>query len=542
MNCQICGKEVKNLTGISSHIKQIHGISAENYYLEFLGERGICQECGCETNFISISSGYHKFCSRKCSNNSKENKEKIKDTCLKKYGKSHVMKVPEIIERSKNTFLSKYGVNNPAKIEDVKRRIKETCLERFGTCCSLQSPDVIIKSKITILKNFGVVHPLKSKKIQNKRKEKSIFLYGVDYPTKLEEVKNKIAETKRIKFFQRLLTSERLLNKVIPLFTLNDYTNTMNNYFWKCSKCDNIFEDDLRDGHIPKCKKCYPPLISSSIFEKEVSDFCKQYFPNLIEHDRIILDGFELDIYIPEINLAIECDGLYWHSELNGKNPFHHSKKTEACTKKGIHLIHIFEDEWYNKQDIIESILLAKMGKIENKIYARKCEIKEIKHSEASVFLLENHLQGPINGRSLGLIYLGELVSLITVGKPRFSKKYNTEILRFCNKKNTLVVGGLGKLIKRVNGQIITYNDLRYSIGRGYQSVGFELVSRTTPGFFYVKNNARFSRLQFQKHKLPKILENFDSNMTEWENMQLNGYDRIWDCGNLVFKKENNSD
>jgi len=539
MLCHICGKEAKNLAGISSHIKQIHGISAEDYYLKFLGNYGECIECGKKTNFISLTLGYREFCSRSCSNKSKENKEKIKNTCLQKYGYSHVMRVPEIKEKTKNTNLKNHGVDNPAKSDSIKYKIRQTCLERFGYECSFQSEEVMLKSKYTNLKKYGFDHPMKTEYIQNKIKETSFKKYGVSHPTKCLDVKKKIIETKRTNFFQRLLTSERLRERVIPLFEINEYITAMNKYLWKCSICNNIFEDDLRDGHIPICKKCYPPMISSSIFEKEVSLFCKQYYPNLIENDRTILDGLELDIYIPEINLAIECNGLYWHSELNGKSPFYHLEKTENCAKKGVNLIHIFEDEWYNKQDIIKSILLAKMGKIENKIYARKCEIKKIKSSDAYNFLLENHLQGPINGKSLGLFFLGELVSIITIGKSRFNKNYDIELLRFCNKKNTIVIGGLGKLIKRVNGQIITYNDLRFSNGQSYETAGFKLISQSKPGFFYLKNNVRLSRLKFQKHKLPQILEIFDPTLSAWNNMQLNGYDRIWDCGNLVFKKEN---
>ena len=219
-------------------------------------------------------------------------------------------------------------------------------------------------------------------------------------------------------------------------------------------------------------------------------------------------------------------------------NSTYHLKKTESCKEKEIHLIHIFEDEWYNKQDIIKSILKAKMGKIENKIYGRKCIISEINNKDANDFLFENHLQGPISGKSIGLYYNNDLVSIITYGKPRYNKNYDIEILRFCNKKDTVVIGGLSKLVSRISGKIISYCDLRFSFGLGYLFSGFKMVNISHPNYYYMSDyNSRYNRLQFQKHKLPNLLENFDPTLTEWENMQLNGYDRIWDCGNLVFEK-----
>ena len=124
-------------------------------------------------------------------------------------------------------------------------------------------------------------------------------------------------------------------------------------------------------------------------------------------------------------------------------------------------------------------------------------------------------------------------------GKPRYNKKYDIEILRFCNKLNTIVVGGLSKLTKvlKERGTIITYCDLRYSDGSSYTKSGYVQISQSKPGYYYLKNNTRYSRINFQKYKLNNLLEHFDPHITEWENMQLNGYDRIWDCGNLVFHK-----
>jgi len=514
--CCLCNKEFKN---VPNHLGAIHkDCSKEEYFLKFIGEKTFCAICGKDTRFISLVSGYQKHCSRRCAKKNPEERERYEKTCLMKYGVKNPSLLDKITEKRKETMILKYG-GWPAQNKGIKE-----------------------KQIDTLIKNYGVDNPRKSQQIKEKMKINSIKKYSTEYPCQNQKVKDKQKETMKYNFFNLLISTNRLKDFVIPNFEKKDYVDVKTKYSWKCSKCQTIFDSHINNGLIPRCPICYPPWNGkhfTSKIEEDIINFCKFYFPNLIERDRYILNGKELDIFIPEINLAIEVDGVFWHSELNGKDKYYHLNKTLECEKKSIQLIHIFEDEWYNKRDIVESILLAKMGKIENKIYARKCEIKKIKSSDAYNFLLENHLQGPINGKSLGLFFLGELVSIITIGKSRFNKNYDIELLRFCNKKNTIVIGGLGKLIKRVNGQIITYNDLRFSNGQSYETAGFKLISQSKPGFFYLKNNVRLSRLKFQKHKLPQILEIFDPTLSAWNNMQLNGYDRIWDCGNLVFKKEN---
>jgi len=179
--------------------------------------------------------------------------------------------------------------------------------------------------------------------------------------------------------------------------------------------------------------------------------------------------------------------------------------------------------------------------KLSTSVFARKTKCVEIKNDIAEQFLNENHIQGYISGKHYGLLFNDELVAIMSFGKPRFNKNYDIELLRFAVRQGLSVVGGLSKLLKHYfklhNKSILTYADYRYSTGNAYDKCGFKLISSTLPSYFYLNKNhtIRYSRMQFQKHLLSKKLEVFDSNLTEWENMQLNGYDRIWDCGNCVY-------
>ncbi len=289
------------------------------------------------------------------------------------------------------------------------------------------------------------------------------------------------------------------------------------------------------------------------VMQQEIYDFILQY----IEADfnnRNIISPQELDIYIPSKNIAIEFDGLLYHSSgyssLSACNsleeyPTYHLEKTQACIEKGIQLFHIFESEWRDKKEIWKSVLLNAIGKSE-RVYARKCEIREVSSKEAKEFLEKNHLQGACNSKiNLGLYSGNTPVSLMTFSKPRYNKLYEWELLRFCNTLNTSVIGGASKLlkyfIKNYNPKsILSYANLRWSTGNLYEQLGFTLISQSSPNYFYFNNDLILhSRIEFQKHKLKDKLENFDEKLTESENMYNNGYRKIYDCGNLVYILEN---
>lgn len=264
---------------------------------------------------------------------------------------------------------------------------------------------------------------------------------------------------------------------------------------------------------------------------------------NIIKGDKSVLEGKELDIYIPDYNLAIEYNGLYWHSELRGRDKNYHLNKTLECEKHGINLLHIFEDEWVNKQEIVKNIIRMKLGIVKHKIGARKCIIKEIESKDTQNFLEENHIQGYIPSKvNLGLYYQNSLISVLTFRKSRFNKQYDWEITRYVNKSGYSIMGGFSKLLKHFTenypGSIITYSDKRLFDGQVYESNGFIRLKSSSPNYYYTKGLDRQSRQQFQKHKLQEKLEIFDSEFTEVENMRANGWDRIWDCGNSIFRLE----
>jgi hypothetical protein len=300
-----------------------------------------------------------------------------------------------------------------------------------------------------------------------------------------------------------------------------------------------------KNAECPKCGGFSDLSPGRSKMELELVKFLKDNgIINIIENDRQILSGYELDLYLPDYNFAVEMCGLTWHSfgtnfpnnsEDEKYKKDRHLEKYKKCKNLGITLITVFEHEWKYKQELVKSIILNKLNKTRERIFARKCKFLEVSKRDANKFLDINHIQGHCSySKSYGLYYNDELVSLMCFGKRKLTRgECEHELIRFCNKANTSVIGGASKILKNAKvGDFISYCDLRYSNGNLYKSIGMELLRTTTPNYYYVKHLTLYHRMKFQKHKI----SNYGDNRTEREIMYENGYRRIYDCGNLVFK------
>ena len=291
----------------------------------------------------------------------------------------------------------------------------------------------------------------------------------------------------------------------------------------------------------PKCSK------NHSRGEEELYSFVLTNLDkDSLNKFRGIPDITELDVYSPLKKIGIEFNGIFWHSERYQPKDYH-INKTQACKKNGIRLIHVFEDEWKNKTEICKSIISNKFGHFRNKIYARKCQIKEVETKTAKSFLEANHIQGAVNSSiNIGIFYNGNMVGIMSFGKPRFrNSTYEYELTRMCFSLYTSIVGGASKMFsffkKKYNPKsVFTYADLRWGEGEVYKKMDFKWVSQTSPNYFYTKTDKRYNRFKFRKSELKKILKKFDENLTEKENMLNNGYLRIYDCGNFKYEWKNN--
>ena len=313
-----------------------------------------------------------------------------------------------------------------------------------------------------------------------------------------------------------------------------------------CDLDKNTYSRDYIKGH-------WDWNISSNE-EQELYEYISQiYKDNIIRNDRTILDNKELDIYLPNLNLAIEYNGFFWHSEKMGKLKEYHLNKTLLAKSKNINLIHIFSDEWVNKKEIVKSRLLNKLNLTPNKIYARKCKIKEVLIKDKDEFLNNNHIQGKDKSSiKLGLYHDDKLVSIMTFGHPRTAigkTKINIEnqyeLVRFSNLLNTNVIGGASRLlkhfIKTYNPQhIYSFSDNRWSNWENnmYLKLDFKFISKSEPSYWYSRDCLhRLHRYNFSKNNLRKM--GYDITKTEKQIMEELNYFKIWDCGVSRFEWKN---
>ncbi|MFW5847407.1 MAG: DUF7487 domain-containing protein [bacterium] len=510
-----------------------------------------CKYCNKEIKWRGVfKEGYSTYCSLKCSNSSEDRNMNRKETNKIKYGVSHISQSELIKEKRQKTYLKKYGSKNIFENDKIKEKIKETNLKKYGTVYPIQSNEIKHKRVINNLKKYGVESPSKLDSVKDKNKKTCNKKYGVDSVMQVDVIKNKRLKS-NIYNQNNLEKYKQLYGAYFDIKYLGNGNIIVKN---QCKKHPEyeinnmLFYNRVNYNIKNPCPICYPKQDNSSINEHEIRKWIENDLKiKTIKHK---INGFEIDIFLPDYNLGIEYNGLYWHSN-KFKDKNYHLNKTELCEKNNIQLLHIFEDEWINKKEIIKSIIKSKLG-LNKKIYARKCIIKEINSKTSREFLNKNHLQDNVNGSiRLGLFYNNELVSIMTFSKERRSlgnkkkNSYNYEMVRFCNKIGINVVGGASKLFKyfiRNNNyeKIISFADRRYSNGNLYKKLKFNFIYNTKPNYWYFKLSTFNREHRFKYRKDVLVKEGYNKDKTEFQIMNDNNYLQIYDSGNMKFEYKKN--
>lgn len=495
-------EEYKLIVQEYSHFPSDFNFNEKLYhYLNGVVKPIFCKKCKIKkTKFQGIGSGYLDFCSSKCSNSS----EVVQD-------------------KKKKSYLDKYGVDNPSKSKEVLDKISRTFEEKFG----------------------GQIFSLES--FRNKIKETSRKKYGTDSPMSRGSLL-RISMDKE---------AENEFRSKYAEFNIIDYSpDKWGTCKILCDKCLNVYEISKWNLHQRKIKSLMdnPCTICNPIGSKMdtkielfIEDFLNQNGILYLKKDKKVLKGLEIDYFMPSKNIGIEIDGLYWHS-IKFRDKKYHINKTDIAGKSGVKLIHIFEDEILNKGDLVKSRLSSILGINQYRIDARKCKIKIVSKEESRIFLEASHLSGSIGSSfNIGLIHEGNLVSLMTFGKNRKALGRNHiegewEMIRFCSLPGVTVIGAASRLIKyfideKRPQKIRTYCDIRWAPDPSfYIKLGFRLIKKCDPNYFYVKNNLmkRLDRFGFRKSVL--IKKGFDPEKTEYEIMDELGYLRIYDCGSYMLE------
>lgn len=328
--------------------------------------------------------------------------------------------------------------------------------------------------------------------------------------------------------------------------------------WWVCKRkhsfCVSPSGRIRRDGYVTSCIECLAYSYSSSD-EKEITDLLIKLGEKVVSNNRSLLGKNEIDIYLPERNIAIEFNGLYWHSHgMNGKNKSYHYDKYKKCSDLGVQLIQIWEDDWKRKKPIVIRSLLNKISindeklinevipslKIHKRVYARKTFVNQVTLEEAKGFLEENHIQG----FSSGAYYLSlknedhEIVSLMVLKRMSGGE---FEISRYATDRN--VVGGFSKLLKHAERNLgvntfITFSDNCISDGSLYQNNGFSVDKIIPPDYKYIVKGKREHKFSYRIKRFQNDSTLvYEEGMTESELATLNKMKRIYDAGKIRWIK-----
>lgn len=520
----------------------------------------VCDDCKVEKSIkykLYTSYGYSNgeyFC-RKC---------KTKKNNLLKYGVENVFQLKEVKEKSRKTNISKrgvefisqdanikekikksistldkceinkkrintnnikYGVDNISQLEEIKIKKIETTKRNFGKSYIFNTQSFKDYIRYKNLKEYGVEHFFQSEKFKFLNREVCLNKYNVDNPSKNYLISEKIKKSLKLTLDKKTLKNVENIKK-IDIVDYEIYCENCKADF----KIGKVLFYKRREKKTEICTICNPIDKHQSGKEIILYNFIKSiYDKEMIKNFKI--DKKEIDIYLPDLNIGFEFNGVYWHSDIYKEKDFH-LNKSKFFEEKGIHVFHIWEDDWTEKEEILKSQIENLLGRSQ-RIWARKCEIKEVDDiSLVRDFLNKNHIQGFVNSKiKIGLFLNSELVGLMTFdqfeGRKRMSEN-EWSLNRFCNKLGCSVIGGSSKLInyfiKKYNPtRIISYSDKDWSKGFLYEKLGFKKVYETKPDYKYLINLKRIHKSNFKK----SITGISESNLD---------YPKIWDCGKTKWE------
>lgn len=474
-----------------------------------------CQVCGKRFKILHMDS-IPATCSEEC-------KQKYTiSTVRQKYGVDYVFQDKKFKENATKSNLIKYGVDNPAKSDEIKDKVKQS-----------------------FMNNYGVIHPRQLKEVVDKQKRTLEERYGTPYarmtdPSKYAAYHNFHSDPAM--FIDENFSQNPTIQQIMNLCGVN-YTTV------------------VRTIHSARCEDLVKWLTYS--LEEQVKTFIQSISDTtIILHDRSLINPYEVDIYLPDFKLAIECDPTATHNSSiedpwggPSKDRCYHQMKSKRCQEQGVQLMHVFGYEWKYKQDIIKSILRNKLKCNEFIYYARKLVLDDnVPYLESSQFLNQNHRQGNCVSANVRLGLrdsCGELLALMTFGKLRnsISKSSDScnddmELFRFCTKLNTSVVGGCSKLFKYYVRNfpfhsIVSYSDFARTSGNVYSKLGFEPEHLSSPGYMWVQitTDKYLSRVSCQKQNISKLFpdKNLDLTKTEGEIMTSLNYVKVYDSGSFKW-------
>lgn len=477
--CEYCGKEFIARQSTSKYCQGPH-------YTK-------CVICGKEIEFTCLPADKPNTCSKQCAN-----------------------------EFKRRTVNAKYGVNNVSELESVRAKISksnsseevkakrhQTCLERWGVENVSQNAEIRMKlSEImsgedylsrrerTCLERYGHRSPMQSDEVKSKLISTNQSRYGVNWATQSEAWKASKIKTNMEKYG-------------VPHYCMTDECKSKNGH--TISQTNINFMNRLKD----------------------IGILCDIEFR---------VENKSYDLHIKDSNILIEINPTYTHNsfgnhwDANGLDKNYHVEKTNLAVKNGYRCIHVWD---WDDIDKIVNMLQPKEVK-----YARKLNVVELKHDKVYKFLKDNHLQGDCKGQSICLCLVDKdnnIVQAMTFGKPRYTSKYQYELLRLCTDSRYRVVGGSQRLFKYFvqnfhPESILSYCDMSKFSGEVYERLGMIHHHNTEPAKVWSNGSDKITDNLLRQRGVDQLFHtDFGKGSSNEELMLEMGWLPVYDCGQSVY-------
>jgi hypothetical protein len=496
--------------------------------------------------FRDLKTGYRPFCGigNACPCRQEQHSKKIAESwshltaeerAARTQSAQHLNQ-PEVQAKARATRLERYGTETPFANAEIRAKAQHSYQTRTGYNSPLHNPVVQEKVQQTQIDRYGGLMVNARKALGEKYQGKNPFA--------VEEVKAKIRETNKRKYGTHSVKQSHLPTSTIDIINSpKDYADFINGKTLLQIQ-DNLGINTTTVSRIANRYLCRD-LITTDVgsqWEQKIRSSLDHYNINYIPNCKTLISPLEVDFFLPNHNIAIEVNGLYWHSYSRRPDKNYHFSKWKLCREKGVDLYQWFDDDIRGSWPIIESKIQYLAGVEKPRIGARKCTLRKVSYQEAKMLFEKNHIQGAVQGQQylLGAYYRDQLVGVMGFAH----RRHYLELTRFATNLSATYPGLFSRMLKfsiedlAYTGDIVSFSDNAHSNGAVYAANGFAIDKVLGPAYWYTNDyQTRHNRQNFMKSKIAKRFDIDMSNKTEWQAMQELGYDRIWDAGKIKWIK-----
>lgn len=530
--------------------------------------------CGNRAAFNAFTLGYRKFCSTSCPEKAKANgvmfKELFKDpeykdkvrrrtmeALVERFGTYNVMEVPKIREKQIATNMARYGCEHPLQSAAIRDKAKQTCLQNHGVESPFQSKGILEKAQKTTIEKYGGLmiqareksyekyggkNPFQDEEIKEKSRQTRLKKYGVEYYSQTDEYNEKVQSTSIERYGRRYYAQLSYDAKLVD-FLESGEENIINGIKGKTTAqlcVDYGFPSTDAVLKILRRMSLEEHINFSprSAMETCIAEWLIEWGIEFKQNDRLIIAPKELDFIIPSHKVAIECHGLFFHSEISrGLEKDYHYYKYSKGREAGYEVIQIHQDEFWVNNEAVKYMLMTKLGLHKVSIGARQCQIEYFNDPTFELTFYKNNTIGhsdPSRTHCLVAKFDGEVIGML-----QYSINGDIcNILQYGTRPECRVVGLFSKFltyIKRTNDLSVIYgiSDNRLCRGKLFERCGFVRYGEKQPDFQLTDYRVTYTKEYFLNEV---VAENTDVDLDNIDHVNELGFDRIWDAGKTIWQ------